>query len=335
MKLENAIVVRFGRFCEVLYKNGVEYMKKLINILVLILIICTLLLSVVACEKEEETPAVEQPETPTTVKYDMEYMYACPMLKEVEQTDENKMRRVFTFMISYKIMNVVGPATNYYRKEAELNSFSILDNDVTVTYVNGYDQNSREEKALITSKWLYYASLLVSSDVMQQGSFSTKPYIRARYETTVQELVNVINVNKGYETLEEVALMAYYHPKFDEYIEIYEDPTGSESNFAVLHSYFKEMYYQYEMLPVVLTKYNLWDASKEVGKVGSVLIKDGLDTDENGGWSEYKVVGYYETEADKLLSTGVAMEGEEYELVMEQLNNPTYYAMYNLAEAVK
>ena len=310
-------------------------MKKLINILVLILIIGTLLLSVVACEKEQETPAVEQPETPTTIKYDMEYMYACPMLKEVEQTDENKMRRVFTFLISYKIMNVVGPATNYYRKEAELNSLSILDNDVTVTYVNGYNQNSREEKALITSKWLYYASLLVSSDVMQQGSFSTKPYIRARYETTVQELVNVINVNKGHETLEEVALMAYYHPKFDEYIEIYEDPTGKGLDYAVFYSYFKEMYYQYEMLPVVLTKYNLWDASKEVGKVGSVLIKDGLDTDENGGWSEYKVVGYYETEADKLLSTGVAMEGEEYELVMEQLNNPTYYAMYNLAEAVK
>ena len=41
------------------------------------------------------------------------------------------------------------------------------------------------------------------------------------------------------------------------------------------------------------------------------------------------VVGYIETEADKLLSTGVSMDknSEEYKIVMQQLQNPVFYSV--------
>ena len=50
------------------------------------------------------------------------------------------------------------------------------------------------------------------------------------------------------------------------------------------------------------------------------------------------VVGYIETEADKLLSTGVSMDknSEEYKIVMQQLQNPVIYSVCgNFLEEVK
>ena len=44
---------------------------------------------------------------------------------------------------------------------------------------------------------------------------------------------------------------------------------------------------------------------------------------------DLNVVGYVETEADKLLSTGVSMDknSDEYKIVMEQLKNPVFYSV--------
>lgn len=315
MKLEKAIVVRFGRFCEVLYKNGVEYMKKLINILVLILIIGTLLLSVVACEKEEQ-------ETPTTIECPMESLYTW-----LGRSGSNDLKSAYSQGTMSYVYNL--SSKQYFLKNARINSFGLLDDNVEVFYADGYNENIREEKTLITTKWLYYTSIVIKDPQMR--TVDDYPYARARYYT-YYDIFEEVAADDEY-CLEKVALTPYYHERLEEFME------KNKTEFIVvpkyIHEYFPELFYAYELFPAVVQRYNLWDISQEVGKVGSVLIKDGLDTDENGGWSEYKVVGYYETEADKLLSTGVAMEGEEYELVMEQLNNPTYYAMYNLAEAVK
>ena len=45
--------------------------------------------------------------------------------------------------------------------------------------------------------------------------------------------------------------------------------------------------------------------------------------------SSINVVGYIETEADRLLSTGVSMDknSDEYKIVMQQLQNPVFYSV--------
>ena len=85
-----------------------------------------------------------------------------------------------------------------------------------------------------------------------------------------------------------------------------------------------------------MQRYGLIDVNEMEKGVGK--LKVWYDTDEpkfekvNERYSvpvldEVSVVGYYETEADKLMSTGVKrdVKSEEYKLVFEQLWNPTIY----------
>ena len=89
------------------------------------------------------------------------------------------------------------------------------------------------------------------------------------------------------------------------------------------------------LCPAALHRYGVIDVNTLCGK-GKITVKiprqRTLSTGET--ISDYKkialdVVGYIETEADKLLSTGVSMDknSEEYKIVMQQLQNPLIYSV--------
>ena len=89
------------------------------------------------------------------------------------------------------------------------------------------------------------------------------------------------------------------------------------------------------LLPAALQRYGAIDVNLLSGK-GKIIVKIPCERILSTGEriSDYKkitldVVGYIETEADKLLSTGVSMDknSEEYKIVMQQLQNPVFYSV--------
>ena len=83
-----------------------------------------------------------------------------------------------------------------------------------------------------------------------------------------------------------------------------------------------------------LCRYGVLNEKDFSGRGGITLLVLN-EWEENGKYCQdnkaYKanVIGYIETEADKLLSTGVSMDknSEEYKIVMQQLQNPVFYSV--------
>lgn len=82
-----------------------------------------------------------------------------------------------------------------------------------------------------------------------------------------------------------------------------------------------------ELTCAALARYGVIDFDLRKGAVGRLNIyasSDGYNTAQT-----LNVVGYYETEADKLLGSGVSMDenSDEYKTVIAQLEKPIFYAL--------
>jgi hypothetical protein len=99
--------------------------------------------------------------------------------------------------------------------------------------------------------------------------------------------------------------------------------TSEISKFCNLFPEQAEYYNQ--VVAAALYRYGELDLNGFENKIG--LLK--FNETGNCKVSSLNVVGYYETDADKILSTGVSLdtESDEYKTVMAQLNNPVIYSL--------
>ena len=77
------------------------------------------------------------------------------------------------------------------------------------------------------------------------------------------------------------------------------------------------------LMMATLCHYGVLDFEKEAKGSGKLVVRNGKED------ITLNVVGYYETEADKMLEKAVSMDknSKEYKTVLEQLQNPTFYSV--------
>jgi hypothetical protein len=179
-----------------------------------------------------------------------------------------------------------------------------------IIYADGYDENT--ENAVITSKWLYYASLMLANyerkDLYSFGIKYTPQFHAA------------IGADPEY-CLEKLSLSCYYSKNFKESLNM---DASEISKFCNLFPEQAEYYNQ--VVAAALYRYGELDLNGFENKIG--LLKFNRHIGNSKDFS-LNVVGYYETDADKILSTGVSLdtESDEYKTVMAQLNNPVIYSL--------
>ena len=205
------------------------------------------------------------------------------------------------------------------------------------TLADGYEE---EKNAVVVSKWLYYYSLLKEQTISRKdvitktkaGADCLQKYYLNTPSYKIENEESEYNGKRIYEAL------ASSYEDVKARINAAENPSEevakalTESNFTALYTELKEEAKKDEFLAYIpegsvmtasLAYYGFIDISKVEKGVGKLSVNyKNKDITLN-------VVGYYETEADKMLEKAVSMdkESKEYKTVLEQLQNPTFYSV--------
>ena len=252
-----------------------------------------------------------------------------------------------------------------YRKENgipyEMASFYYMSNDrilatirdvseckgENITYVNKEDISSFPN-AVVSTKWVYFYSLLVKEIVPelseeQQKIFLTTPRTDISNELGVplfddwQRFNTLINDKYCMEKVclepSEYVCTKESSPCFGKTLkEIFSQglekqlPTHQAILFAVALENGDKFFSNSDgawtdpLMVAVMARYGLIDVNAMEKKVGKIYLPNG---------KELNVVGYVETEADKMMSSGVSMDPESagYKNVTEQLKNTVFYSV--------
>ena len=172
----------------------------------------------------------------------------------------------------------------------------------------GYEE---AENAVIVSKWLYYISLPLQ-EAKANGQIKDEDCLQ-RYLIDIGEYTI-----KNEES-------QYFGKKIKE-IEIEGKNAVTQIAQIALDIMAEDPIFQYgeaSLVMATLAYYGFIDISKIEKGVGKLMIN------YNPKNITLNVVGYYESEADKLLEKAVSMdkESKEYKTVLEQLQNPTFYSV--------
>lgn len=297
-------------------------MKKAVKIIFCAMLSACFLLSVVACQNNEpviygKKRIIFNAEYLTVDEYPYKYSGLSKIEKFYEDRDE----------LSYDMGNV----TLMY------NFVDMTIRDVKeirkkeIYYV--VDEVEETENPVITTKWVYYTLSMLKEwcgmrnvytirgfddfDVfldfynddycMEKVAFDTFEYVCADKESKYYGLTVKQAFKKANEENSGKAVMSIVNWL------IKDDPvfgwTGIEKKPFLL-----------ELFTSAMHRYGLINVDKMSDKAVPVRCSDGKTV---------TIVGYYESEADKLLSCGVNMdrESEEYKIVLEQLKNPTFYSV--------
>ena len=174
---------------------------------------------------------------------------------------------------------------------------------------------SRVENAVIVTKWMYYSALIRATDVKLRAD-------------------KVIEAYESAYCMEKLVLFTSCY--------VCSDPNHPESDWkttdrgmiaaeefcdAALNE--PVLRYPREIQAAAAAYYGLIDGLQE----GPVDLEFAVRVPYNGLEEEpmqtYRIVGYVETEADRLLSTGVSMDktSPEYQTVVRQITHPVIYVI--------
>ena len=249
-----------------------------------------------------------------------------------------------------------------YRSNVTVKDVKDLPKD-SVVYTT--EDVSALKNKVVVSKWLYYYSLMVSQGKTVayytehgdeiKNAVESDEFCMEKAALTNEELWNIVDKDGDEVFFDKDAFLANLPPypqAFREEIGKVMNEMISRNDMEILSMAQKEiipatlgvssaLFYEYavdrsQLKVAAMQRYGLIDVNEMEKGVGK--LKVWYDTDEpklekaNVYYSvpvldEVSVVGYYETEADKLMSTGVKrdVKSEEYKLVFEQLWNPTIY----------
>ena len=206
---------------------------------------------------------------------------------------------------------------------------------------------SEVEKAVVTTKWLYYSSLLFADEINQP------------YSIEINDPAYPARVLEDKYCMEKLHMDIYSYI-FDEpsspyygksYREVYQENGNkhlpSEHNgglYPLPREYMGEENFNIcfscaaGLRLAALQRYGIVDITNIQQGIGIMPVEgykvfteteEGIQIQNSRKKLTVNVVGYIETEADKLLSTGVSMDknSEEYKIVMQQLQNPLIYSV--------
>ena len=231
----------------------------------------------------------------------------------------------------------------YYKVSAQVRDVDDIQGNVTFV-VDNYEEI---ENAVVTTKWLYYATLFNNArqdwndtvinvnNISYVEALSKDEYCmekvcldwtssliedesNAYYGLSIREASNR-NGGAQFYSIADDRLLPYANIIGADAYSI----LGSKANgirIAALQRYGGIQIETVEKRIGVITeamRITLSDDGQE--ELSRVSLRSG----------KINVVGYIETEADKLLSTGVSMDknSEEYKIVMQQLQNPVFYSV--------
>ena len=194
------------------------------------------------------------------------------------------------------------------------NRYALPDN--AVYSVKDYEN---VQNAVVTSKWMYLYSLYENRDVVGvyvtdfnvANSIISDEYCMERVNLNPISLINKASYAKGDAS------------DYDKPLYSLTDKKGLAE--SVIMS--EPLCYKYcgELTAAALYRYGAigFDSSR----MGKLNLYSGQDDAEP--YLTLNVVGYVETEADRLLSTGVSMDenSSEYKTVIAQLSNPVFYSV--------
>ena len=197
------------------------------------------------------------------------------------------------------------------------------------------------KNAVVTDKWTYFFSVLCANH-QNDGYFSATPEFAERLKTDEYCMEKVSFDWLSY--VIEIEESPYYGMTWREAME--KDGTDivlSDEpyyvSFGPKDTCFDPIYTdegawticmnnRVPLRVALLCKYGLLSSSDFSG-MGKIPVTYTEEDTQKQRTVELNVVGYVETEADKLLSTGVSMDknSDEYNIVMEQLKKPTFYSL--------
>ena len=216
-------------------------------------------------------------------------------------------------------------------EEGEANVQPIRDCKASVQYVKGH---KKDKGGLVVSKWLYYYTILGNSLYSKDG---LKEYYF--YEEKEIELENDAILGKAAEDVDCIE-------KFCTSFGLYEMKTG-ECRGKRLYEIADEEW-QYVNYDLYYGEGNLKDdpilfaylldgglVVASLARYGEISIEaiemtvGTLYVGINEQIEPYPVVGYYESEADKIMSTGIDPnpQSEAYQKVYAQLQRPVFYSV--------
>ena len=231
----------------------------------------------------------------------------------------------------------------YYKIVAQVRDVKELHGDITYV-VDNYEE---VENCVVTTKWLYYATFFNNSrldrddttiminDVAYVKELSTDKYCMERI---CLDWVSSIIEDESSEYCGLSLREAYSrnggaipHQDDGSQLFLYKNMIGQDA-YSILGPNANEIRL------AAMQRYGaiqVDEINKGMGVIVDALkitLSEDGETEmarESLNPSSINVVGYIETEADKLLSTGVSMDknSDEYKIVMQQLQNPVFYSV--------
>ena len=189
-------------------------------------------------------------------------------------------------------------------------------------------------RAVVVSKWLYYYSLMERDG---QSMFLNCPDAFSIDETFINEVeqdklcmekqvADIAtytlsgNAPEGYAGQNVYAFTKEFSTEKERVMRFWEIAIDDmKTNDPLLYSYAREG----SLVMATLARYGVFKESEANKTVGALRIKIGDEI------ITLSVVGYYESEADKILSTGIDPnpQSEAYQKVYEQIQHPVFYSV--------